>query len=40
MGNGTEGMKHQLARSGGCVDPLFQADQVNLSDFEIIDCFQ
>ena len=33
-------MEHQLARSGGCIDPRLQADQIALSAFEVLDGFQ
>ena len=33
-------MEHQLASSGGSIDPFLQADQIDLSAFELIDGFQ
>ena len=38
--NGSEDMEHQLARSGGCIDPLLQADQIDLSAFAVLDGVQ
>ena len=40
MRNGAEDMKHELPGSGCCVDPLFQADQIELSCLEVIDRFE
>ena len=38
--NGSKDMEHQLARSGGCIGPLLQADQIDLSAFEVLDGFR
>ena len=38
--NGSIDMEHQLDRSGGRIDPLLQADQIDLSGFEVLDGFQ
>ena len=38
--NGSKDMEHQPARSGGCIDSLFQVDQIDLSAFEVLDGFQ
>ena len=40
MRNGAEDMEHQLTCGGRRVDPLLQADQVDLSRVEVIDRFQ
>ena len=37
MRNGREVMEHQLARSGGCINPLLQADQIEFSGLEVLD---
>lgn len=40
MRNGPEDMEYEFA-SGGCrVDPLLEADQIDLSGLEVIDGFQ
>ena len=38
--NGSKDMEQQLACGGGCIDPLLQADQIDLSAFEVLDGFQ
>ena len=38
--NGSEGMEHQFARSGGRIDSLIQADQIDLPAYEVVDGFQ
>ena len=38
--NGSKGMEYQLARSGGCIGPLLQADQNDLSAIEVLDGFK
>ena len=35
--NGFKEMEHQLARSVGSIDPLLQADQIDISGFEVSD---
>ena len=35
--NGPKDVEHQLARSGGSIDPLLQADQIDLSGFYVCD---
>ena len=38
--NGSKDMEHQFACGGGCIEPLLQADQIDLPDFEVLDGFQ
>lgn len=40
MRDGPEDVEHELSSSGCCVDPFFEADQVDLSGFEVVDGFQ
>ena len=40
MRNGAEDVEHQLACSGGGINPLIQADQIDLPAFEVVDGFQ
>ena len=40
MRDSAEDLEHQLSCGGRCVDLLLKADQVDLSGFEVIDCFQ
>ena len=35
--NGPEDMEQQLACGGGCINPLLQADQIDLSGFDVRD---
>lgn len=40
MRNGPEDMEHELSGGGSRIDPLFEADQVDLSGLEVINGFQ
>ena len=40
MRNGPEHMEHELSGCGCRVDPLLEADEVDLSGFEVVDGFQ
>ncbi len=40
MRDSAEDMEHQFSCGGRCVDLLLKANQVDLSGFEVIDCFQ
>ena len=40
MRDGPEDVEHELSSGGCCVDPLLEADQVDLSGLKVIDGFQ